>query len=33
VEAERAAEAMPDDDSAEAARLQAPEITPFASAS
>ena len=33
VEAERAAEAMPDDTSAERARLQAPEITPFASAS
>ncbi len=30
VEAERAAEAMPDDTSAERARLQAPEIRPFA---
>jgi glycerol-3-phosphate dehydrogenase len=33
VEAEHAAEAMPDDTSAERARLQAPEIRPFASAS
>ncbi len=33
VEAERAAEAMPDDTSAERARLQAPEIRPFAGAS
>jgi glycerol-3-phosphate dehydrogenase len=30
VEAERAAEAMPDDTSAERARLRAPEIRPFA---